>query len=92
MSEEKRIIFDKRIEELNNIIIQDDVLNNVFEDFVKTKKKVMLSNFYPFTNRYARALCNRNLLPSFWNKKKALAIKNMVECEAHRDVLMNVLK
>lgn len=92
VSEEKRIIFDKRIEELNNIIIQDDVLNNVFEDFVKTKKKVMLSNFYPFTNRYARALCNRNLLPSFWNKKKALAIKNMVECEAHRDVLMNVLK
>lgn len=88
---EKSRIFCKKIEKLNGIIADADLLNKLFLDFAKTKKKGMLSNFYPFSNRYMKALYHRNLLPSFWNKKKALAIRNMVNCEAHRDILINIL-
>ena len=91
MTEEKSKTFQEKIDNLNKIIADDDLLNKSFFDFAETKKKGMLSNFYPFSNRYIKALCHRNLLPSFWSKKKTLAIKNMVECEAHRDVLLAAL-
>lgn len=91
MRGEKNEDFHEKIEKLNGIIVNDDSLAQSFLDFTKTKKKGMLSNFYPFSNRYIKALYHRYLLPSFWNKKKALAIRNMVECEAHRDVLLAVV-
>lgn len=91
IKEEEKEKFQENIKRINDTIVNDGLLNHSFSDFVKSKKKGMLSNFYPFSNRYIKALYHRGLLPTFWNKRKALAIRNMVECEAHRDVLLEVL-
>ena len=91
MDGEKSRLFYEKIRELQKIIINDDLLRESFEDFVKKKKKRLLASFYPLSNRYAKALYYRNLLPSFWTKKKVLEIRNVVECEAHRDVLLRAL-
>lgn len=88
---EEKEKLQKEIERLNSIIINDGLLNDSFLQFVRSREKGMLLNFYPLSNRYARALYVRNLLPTCWTKKKSLAVRNMVECEAHRDVLLNVL-
>lgn len=88
--DEKR--FQNQLSVFNNIIKDKNLLSKSFEDFVISRKKGMLLNFYPLFNRYARALYNRGLLPTCFGKKKTLAIRNMVECESHRDVLLDVLK
>ena len=88
--DEKR--FQNQLSVFNNIIKDKNLLSKSFEDFVISRKKGMLLNFYPLFNRYARVLYNRGLLPTCFGKKKTLAIRNMVECESHRDVLLNVLR
>lgn len=88
---QQRNKFNEELKKLNTIIADGALLGKCFEEFVEKRCKGMLVNFSPYTNRYLKALYVRGLLPFGWKKSKILAMKNCVECEAHRDMLCKIL-
>lgn len=77
---------------LNDIIADDDLLLNHFYEFVRSNKKLYNTYLEPHGNRILNALRNRNLFPSLWNQRKKLYLLNLVRCESHRDIILNLLK
>jgi len=84
--------FNENINRLNYIIEDDYRLNKYFDEFVKSHIKEVVLVFEPYSNRYLSSLRKRNFLPSFINKKSLLKIRNYIECEAHRDVIIKALR
>lgn len=81
--------FNKKIEELNNIIADPQLLKQICEKYYsETDMSYFLQ---PIRNRYILAAQNRGLLPSFITKKWALLLLNIVRCESHRDRLIHYL-
>ena len=79
--------FNKKIEELNSIIVDDEKLNNVVFEFYNGVGKVCENLFEPIQNRLYMAAKHRGLLPSLVRKKRILRVKNHVFCESHQDKL-----
>lgn len=84
--------FYKKVEDLNNMILNPNKLEKLFHEYCFKKRRNQLSWFAPYTNRYLLALYRRRLLPSFLSKNKMLQIQNMLRCESHREVCLNCLK
>lgn len=92
LSENENEAFHKRIKELSEIIADDKALKSQFEDFLNKMKRGVLSSLGPLTNRYLMALATRGYIPSFLHSKKSAIMYNYINCESHRDVVLNVLK
>lgn len=92
MDEEKRNKFDNNIQRLNIIIKDDSLLKKAAEEYSLEEGKKICTIFEPYTNRYLYALLRRNLIPTLITKKKLLAIRNIIECEAHKDKIITYLK
>lgn len=92
MNNEKSLQFEKRINQLNEIIINNDLLNKATNEYYLKDGKKLCAIFEPYTNRYLRGLFRRNLIPSLIAKKKLLGIRNFIECEANHDKLVNYIK
>ena len=87
-TEDKKHTILKNVAYLNTIIKNDMLLKKHFEDFAKYRRKRTYLLFEPYNNRYLKALRVRGILPSLINKKKLLQIINYINCESHRDVLI----
>ena len=72
--------------------IKNEIIEEKFNEYVSNHQRQYYSYLEPFTNRYLVALYNRQLLPSFISKSKRLLLLNVLRCEAHRDVLIKLLK
>jgi poly-gamma-glutamate synthesis protein (capsule biosynthesis protein) len=83
--------FYSEIARLNEIISDDKALWESFFYFAHERKENILSILEPYDNRYLKSLWRRKLLPSFVSKKKKNLILNIVRCEAHREIFLNVL-
>lgn len=92
MKNEKRMQFDRRINQLNEIICNNDLLKKAAKEYYSREGKKLFGIFQPYTNRYLRGLFRRNLLPSLIGKNKLLGMTNFIECEAHNDKLVNYIK
>lgn len=79
--------FIGKLKELNQIIADDVLLSEAFDDYIKKNKKP-LSPFLPYQNHYLKALYHRGVLPSFLGRKNKVLIQNAVRCESHREVLL----
>lgn len=88
---EKEAFFEE-IAMMNNIIHSDGALQAFFDEFCNKEARNIRATFSPYSNRIMKALCRRNLLPSFMNEKRKLELLNKLRCEAHHDVLVNYLK
>lgn len=84
--------FFRKIKELNNIIQDDNLLEKTVNHYYSTHGKSLALLFEPFTNRIFMGLRRRSLLPSFISKSKWLFIRNIIECESHRDKMIGYLK
>lgn len=84
--------FQKDIEQLNNVILNEKLLQEKFIKFCNRKKTNYWIDLTPYSNRYMRALCKRGFLPKFTNRIRKLKILNNIRCESHRDVLIESLK
>ncbi len=88
---DERESFDKKINEINNIIQNDSLLNKSFKE-----KSMELSESYimllePYAgNKYFNYLYKKKLLPSFVKRNKRI-IMNLIRCESHRDFLLEML-
>jgi len=92
MTELERNSFNKKIDVFNEIIQNDDSLNASFNEWCKKKSAEMQLLLTPYSHRLFTGLWRRGLLPSFLPKKRILSLINKIDCEAHRDVLIHLLK
>lgn len=84
--------FFELIGQLNTIISNDDMLADRFEDFCNSKKRLYTSYLEPHSIRLFHFLRSKKLFPTFIGKKKKSLYLNLVRCESHRDVIVNLLK
>ena len=90
--EDESAKFLEKIEEYSSIIQDSDSLENKWISFCKSQKVNYLSRLLSL-NIVQRQLLKRNLLTKFFLKKKRLiTLLNIFRCQAHRDVLVEIVK
>jgi hypothetical protein len=92
LNKEDKLDFDKRLGELNEIIEDNERLEYEFLKFVQTKKKMYSHFLQPYTNKFLHKLYGHKLIPSALNEKKRMLYLNLIRCESHRDVILEILK
>lgn len=83
--------YQSKIEKLNSIIVDDAALQQEFEKFVQSKRKMLL-DYAPYSSRICRKLVKCGLLPSFMQIKRVTLLLNRLECESHRDIMSQLLR
>lgn len=91
MKGERRVAFEKKIEELNNIIANDTRLSTEYDAFCQKRKRSILAPFTAYLTSYARIAAGRHWIPYLIPQEKLAGQINFIECESHRDVLLKVL-
>lgn len=82
----------KQLDSLSRIIQNDDELDRELLKWISRSQKYYNINIEPHSIRVLQALQNRNIIPSFWSKKKKLFLLNMLRCESHREILIQKLE
>ncbi|MCR4826971.1 MAG: CapA family protein [Bacteroidales bacterium] len=88
---EEKKDFESQLSEINAIINDEEKFEAHHTTFCDSKKGY-LSCITPYLSDYARAAACRGWLPSLLPKKKKLNILNFIECESHRDMLIESIK
>ena len=91
-SEEHQKRFFDQAQKMANIIGCDELLQIEFEKFVSQSEKKYSLYLEPFSNKILLGLISRGWLRSFVKGKKRLLLLNIIRCEAHRDILLQILK
>lgn len=84
--------FNNTINKLNGIISNDDALREEFRKLCTQRSSNMRLALSPYSNRYLLGLCARRMLPDFGTLKRKFFMYDYVNCEAHRDILLEYLK
>lgn len=79
---------NRDMQHLCQIIADDQLLAESHRKWIARHKKHILSRFLPYSNKYLRALYRRNMFPSFMNEKQKIHILNAIQCESHRQNLI----
>jgi poly-gamma-glutamate synthesis protein (capsule biosynthesis protein) len=83
--------FNREMAALDAIIGDDLKLREAFDDLV-ARRRGMIKAFEPYNNRYLEAARSRGWVPSFFTGRKKRGVLNLVRCESHRDILLQVLE
>lgn len=92
LNKEEKASFDKKINDLNCKIVDDNYLRDNLSAYAKKYSKDLKAILSPYDNTYIKELSIRGYLPSFVSKKRILDVLNYIECEAHRDIFGESLK
>lgn len=89
----ERKIFNKKIEELNTIIKDEKLLLSNWKDYINSQMTSYLGLLL-IQNKYIRALKSKGLLPRFFlhSEEHQSVLLNLLKCEAHREIMINVLE
>ena len=84
--------FNKGIENLNRIIINDRLFFDTWERQLKKEKTNYMADL-TIQNRYVRAAMARKIIPflNFHDKGHLLLLSNLLRCEAHNEIMTSVL-
>lgn len=91
LDENMRSQFNKSLSELNNVIADDKLLDKSFKEFALTRKKMIMSIFASYHNKYLNAAAYRSLIPYPLRDGEVEALENFIMCESHRDVVNSIL-
>lgn len=91
-SEDEKIAFFKVTETKTAVIQNDNELAAGFEKFVQQQSRMYFSFLEPIKNKYLLAAMNRGILPRLINNAQRRLLLNLINAEAHRDILINLLK
>ena len=83
--------FDARLAQLSGIISDDNKLAAAFDDYCHSVKRMYEAFIEPNFGNSIASLRARGFFPKLMNKRKRLLLLNLARCEAHRDVLVNLL-
>lgn len=88
-----RVSFLEKIETFR-ISMEEDSYLKKWDEFCESKKnQYFLATFFPYSFRGIRLVERLFLISKFILNKKTIPVKlNMLECESHLDVLVNLLK
>jgi poly-gamma-glutamate synthesis protein (capsule biosynthesis protein) len=92
MQDDGNKTFFDDIERINNIISDDDLLKKEFDKYCDRVRKMYLSYLEPHSIKALHFLRNKGFLPSVLSKGKRTLYLNLMRCESHRDVLINLLE
>lgn len=84
--------FDAKIESLNEIIRQPELLKEKYLNSIDKSKGYYISVLEPYNSRIMCALYNRGLLPTFLKEKRKLQIWDLLSCESHQEKFLDALK
>lgn len=82
--------FNKKLFDINSIIKNPEQLLQKFIEHTRELKKNRLLEFEPFANKFVRKLQSKKMLPSFVSKKTRKDIYNVINCESHREVILQI--
>lgn len=83
--------FRTEIETINQVLLEKNGLLKNWENFVAHGNPSYLGVLEPLHGRWFGALRARHLLPSFVSNKRLYQIKGNIQCESHRERLMNAI-
>jgi len=86
---ERDSVYD-RIKHINSLIACKEELIKQFENHVNSIRQGRLLEFEPFDNRIIRGLQIKKILPSFVSKKTRKDVFDVINCESHREVILNI--
>lgn len=92
MNSKERILFDKRINELNIIISSSEKLRAEWENISIKNRKMYRSIFSPFCSRILNGLWCRSFFSKNLYKIKRYQMIDYLDCESHRERLLALLK
>ena len=91
MNEEQKNETLAHVRKLKETVSDDKKLKEAFEGYVKTWKPVMNAWLQPYKGKYLPSLYKKGLLPSIISENKKLLYTNLIQCESHRDILLNAI-
>jgi poly-gamma-glutamate capsule biosynthesis protein CapA/YwtB (metallophosphatase superfamily) len=84
--------FGQVLESRNRLIADDVKLAQEFDSYIATVSRMYDAYIEPYFGKIYTALRHRGLLPNLLSRKKRLLLLNLTRCEAHREVLVKMLK
>jgi poly-gamma-glutamate capsule biosynthesis protein CapA/YwtB (metallophosphatase superfamily) len=92
LKEQDKMKTQLEVEILNQFIADDSLLQEKFNQYIEQWKPVMNTWIQPYTGKYLPSIYKKGFLPSIISAKKKLLITNLIQCESHRDILVNSIK
>jgi len=80
------------LDTLNRIINDDELLEDSFRSYSKSQAKRYLRYLEPIRSRLLFAAQNRGLAPSLLTRAHMKLLLNVIRCEAHRDLTIELLE
>lgn len=90
-NEQEKKAFMAHLESLNAIIADDVKLEAEFQKFIAKKSSQYNHFMEPYDSKVLHGLFSRKIIPSFYSEKKKRLLLNLIRCESHRDVVINLL-
>jgi poly-gamma-glutamate synthesis protein (capsule biosynthesis protein) len=81
----------EEINYLNDSVSNTKFLESKFDQYCKEKTRMYNNYLEPITGRVIMFLINRGIIPTLWSRRKRYYLHNLMRCEAHRDVVINIL-
>ncbi len=91
LNENEKNQFFQILDERNKIIEDDIKLVKEFEQYIEKVTPMYDSFIEPYFGKIQNALRRMGILPNLMSRKKRLLLLNLTRCEAHREVLLNIL-
>lgn len=84
--------FENELIRINSIISSQKMIKEKLSEFIEIKKRFSMKMFLPYSNRYLQYLSRYRLLPNFITKVRAIFLYNMINCESHRDIILENIR
>jgi len=88
---ESRVERLDKLDALNQIINDDERLESSFLDYSEAKARQYLRYLEPVRSRLLFAAQNRGLAPTLLSRRQKRLLLNVIRCEAHRDLVLEIL-
>jgi len=92
LNEQEQEAFQKEISRLNEIIADDIQLEASFQEYCQKVFPMYDAFLEPYFGRLVTALRKRGFIPKLLSRRKRLLYLNLIRCESHREVLLQLLK
>lgn len=91
LTDREKISFEEKLAQLNDIISDDKKLAEAFNTYCSSVERMYEAFIEPNFGNIIASLRARGFFPKLMKKRKRLLLLNLARCEAHRDVLLNLL-
>lgn len=92
LDEASRKVFFSEIAQLNAVISNPQNLAKTYTAYLEATSDYLRPIFTPYSKKWSDALFSKGLLPFYYPRNKWPFVLNKIECESHRERLINFIK